>query len=67
MGDCVRVEWEEPRDGEFFSVIAERLSGAWSFFDRSWWELCWHPLPVTAALVRRAEAMLSEGRVRIAA
>jgi hypothetical protein len=52
---------DEDRDGnkELFYVLAEQGPNAWSFFERSSWELRWYPITSTERLVRKA---LSEDR-----
>jgi hypothetical protein len=67
MDDCVRVEWEEGREGELYFVIALKACGVWSFFDRSTWELCWYPTPSTRALIQRAESAVCGNKAPIAA
>ena len=67
MAESIRVEWHEGRDAELYFVIAEKSSGLWSFFERSSWELRWHPLASNRDRVAMAEAILAARGTRMAA
>ena len=58
--DGVRVEWTVIRDSETFRIIAERNADRhWDFFDKSVWEIRWHSVVSTSALVAKADALAS--------
>lgn len=51
--NLTRVQWQETRDGELWSIGADkRADGAWEFFERSSMEIAWHPCAATPERLR---------------
>ncbi len=55
-----RAEWKESRQDQLFFVEGEKRSGAWTFFERSTWDVCWHPRIASPELIAKAEQISAE-------
>jgi len=55
-----RVEWPENRQGELHFVIADLGDAGWMFSERSTYEMAWHSIPATPALIAQANRLSSE-------
>ena len=53
-----RPEWRESRNGELFFILAEKTDGKWRIYERSTWEVAWHPCSATPERVAKAESGL---------
>ena len=56
-----RVEWWELRAGDVLYVVAEWSPAAgWEFWQKSTWEIRWHPVTPTSDLVDKAQDTLDQ-------
>ena len=56
-----RVEWWELQPGDVLYVVGEWTPKAgWEFWEKTTWEIRWHPVAPTAALITKAQEILAE-------